>query len=40
MFSLLLFAGLIIAKKATDEDGEEKVARSVRSTVNDGSDSD
>ncbi|KAH9554254.1 hypothetical protein CY35_08G054900 [Sphagnum magellanicum] len=36
----LLKKGLIIAKKATDEDGEEKVARSVRSTVNDGSDSD
>ncbi|KAG0625092.1 hypothetical protein M758_2G027200 [Ceratodon purpureus] len=38
--SRLLKAGLILAKKAVDEDGEEKVARTVRSTVYADSDSE
>lgn len=38
--SRLLKAGLLIAKKVVDEDGEEKVARTVRSTVYADSDSD
>lgn len=33
-------SGLLIAKKAVDEDGEEKVARTVRSTVYADSDSE
>lgn len=38
--SRLLKAGLLIAKKVVDEDGEEKVARTVRSTVYADSDSE